>query len=253
MASQLLRSRSLALFLPALTLAISACGGGSTGGAVGGTTAASAPPPTTAVQPAPTTTAPQPAAAAPTPSATAPTTQHAPPPTSARRAQRSAGDAAAEDPQGGAPDDPAAAAAPRSPPATTPAPAATPPAPEPTGTPIDERAELTLTDRESPAHYFQQGTVTGTYEGTMAAEVRITSKGVFVDFTATVEGGTIVGRALAVAVIDGRPMPLLRGTAAIYGGTGRFADVRGRRLKVSGRSKPDGSQARVRLVGVLED
>jgi hypothetical protein len=236
-ASQLLRLRIPLLLLSALTLVLSACGGGTTGGSVAGTTAASAPAlppatPTTTTAPAPTATAPKRTGA----NAAAPRTTQT---------------STAADPP------PEPAPAPRPAPADAPPPAQTQsapaPAPEPAGTPIDERAELTLTDRESPAHYFQQGTVTGTYEGTMAAEVRITSKGVFVDFTATVEGGTIVGRALAVAVIDGRPMPALRGTAAIHGGTGRFAAIHARGLKVTGRSKPDGSQARVRLVGVVQD
>ena len=134
---------------------------------------------------------------------------------------------------------------------TTEQPAAAAPDPEPAGSPLDETAELTLVDRASPAHYFQQGTVTGTYDGTMEAETRITSKGVLVSFTATLPGGTISGRAIAVAILDSTTWPSLRGTAAVTGGTGRFADVRGRRLKVTGRARPDASKARVRLAGTV--
>ncbi len=242
MVSQPLPPRTCASLLAALTLAVSACGGGTTGGPVGGATAASAPVPGTTAQVAPATTAakPVPPSAA---TRTSATTRRPPPRTPADPPAPPADPAASPEPDP-APPRPAPDAMTRR--------AATRPAPAPQGTPIDERAELTLTDRDGLAHYFQQGTVTGTYEGTMAAEVRITSKGVFVDFTATVEGGTIVGRALAVAVIDGRPMPALRGTAAIHAGTGRFAGIHGRRLTVSGRSKPDGSRARVRLLGNVD-
>lgn len=117
--------------------------------------------------------------------------------------------------------------------------------------PIDERAVLVLTERRSPAHYFQSGPVTGTYDGTMAVEVRITSRGVIVDFTATLAGGTISGRALAVAILDDATMPGLRGTAAILRGTGRFAGIHGKRLTIAGRARPDGSRARVRLTGTV--
>jgi hypothetical protein len=250
-----------AFLLAALPLA--ACGGGTTGPPATGAAASA---PTTATQPAPapvaTTTTP---AAAPPPAARTTATTHAAPSRGALRARGPGGAAAPADAGGSASasDLPASSAAetgaqpdPRSAPAaTTPRREATPPQsapPAPTGTPIDERAELTLTDRDSPAHYSQRGTVVGTYEGTMATEVRITSRGVIVDFTATVEGGTIVGRAVTVAVLDSTTMPGLRGTAAIFRGTGRLAGIHGRRLKVTGRSRPDGSQARVRLVGTVD-
>lgn len=117
---------------------------------------------------------------------------------------------------------------------------------------LDERAELTLTRRVSPSHYFQAGTVTGTYDGTMEVEARITSKGVLVRFTAILPGGTISGRGVAVAILDSTTWPSLRGTARVTGGTGRFAGIHGRRLKVTGRAKPDASRARVRLAGTVE-
>jgi hypothetical protein len=134
---------------------------------------------------------------------------------------------------------------------TTEQPAAAEPAPQPLGSPLDETAELTLVERISPAHYIQQGTVTGTYDGTMEVEARITSKGVLVSFTATLPGGTISGRGVAIAILDSVTWPALRGTAAVTGGTGRFANIRGRRLRVTGRAKPDASRARVRLAGTV--
>jgi hypothetical protein len=121
----------------------------------------------------------------------------------------------------------------------------------PAGTRIDELADLTLTNRAGPAHYFQQGTVTGTYAGTMAVEARITSQGVLVRFTATLPGGTIAGHALAVAILDSATWPGLRGSGVITGGTGRFAGIHARGLTVTGRAKPDASQAHVRLAGVV--
>jgi len=129
--------------------------------------------------------------------------------------------------------------------------AAAAPDPEPAGSLLDETAQLTLVNRVSPAHYFQQGTVTGTYDGTMEVEARITSKGVIVRFTATLPGGTISGRGIAVAILDSLRWPGLRGTAAVTGGTGRFAGIHGRRLRVTGRARPDASKARVRLAGTV--
>jgi hypothetical protein len=85
----------------------------------------------------------------------------------------------------------------------------------------------------------------------MEVEARITSKGVLVRFTATLPGGTISGRGVAVAILDSTTWPALRGTAAVTGGTGRFADIQGRRLRVIGRARPDASKARVRLLGTV--
>ena len=57
---------------------------------------------------------------------------------------------------------------------------------------------------------------------------------------------------MAVAILDSTTWPGLRGTAIVTGGTGRFAGIHGRRLKVTGRAKPDASHARVRLAGTVE-
>lgn len=239
----------------ALALLLASCGGGSTAGPLSTTTdAASVPAATT---PAPSSAAPATTATTPAPAPTAPgpqTAQHA----------RSSGGAAAPTRRAAtttpSPDTPAAAAGERdSTPATT-APATTEqpttprpaPDPQPAGSPLDETADLTLVNRVSPAHYFQQGTVTGTYDGTMEVEARITSKGVIVRFTATLPGGTISGRGIAVAILDSATWPGLRGTAAVTGGTGRFAGIHGRRLKVTGRARPDASKARVRVAGTVE-
>jgi hypothetical protein len=200
----------------------------------------------TAPRPAATATSP----AAPRKPATAPA---AAPPTASGHPRPSGGAAApgtSGQDSGSAGSSAPAAAAPAAPTPTTEQHAATAPEP-PAGSPLDETAELTLVNRVSPAHYFQQGTVTGTYDGTMEVEARITSKGVIVRFTATLPGGTIVGRGIAVAILDSVTWPALRGTAAVTGGTGRFAGIRGRGLKVNGRARPDASKARVRLAGTV--
>jgi hypothetical protein len=244
----------------ALTLVLASCGGGSTGNPVAETSGATGPlasTPTTAPQapaPAPAATAEAPAAprrAAPTPDRSArtggpaqPSGGAAAPGQDSRQGSSSGGSSA------GAADEPAPAPAATTP-RTTEQHAASAPDPEPAGSPLDETAELTLVNRVSPAHYFQQGTVTGTYDGTMAVEARITSKGVIVRFTATLPGGTISGRGVAVAILDSATWPSLRGTAAVTGGTGRFAGIHGRRLRVSGRARPDASKARVRLAGTV--
>ena len=229
-----------------LAIALASCGGGTTAGPVAATTDA-------ASQPAPAA-ATAPAAAQPAPAASADATATAP-----RRAPRPS----ARPSGGAASPSPSAPAASADPPASDPggdaaattpdppAPAAPQRDPEPAGSPIDERADLTLVNRVSPAHYFQQGTVTGTYDGTMEVEARITSRGVLVRFTATLAGGEIAGRGVAVAILDSTTWPSLRGTAIVTGGTGRFAGIRGRRLKVTGRAKPDASRAHVRLAGTV--
>jgi hypothetical protein len=228
-----------------LALALASCGGGSTAGPLAATDAATTPAartPTTATAPparapAPATTASAPAA----PRTTAPVPRLVPRTTRPLRRQPSGG-AAAPTP---------AAVEPLPSPAGTPPPQHAPsePDPQPTASLLDERAVLTLVRRISPSHYIQQGTVVGTYDGTMEVEARITSKGVLVRFTATLPGGTISGRGTAVAILDSTTWPGLRGTAKLTGGTGRFAGLHGRRLKVTGRAKPDASKAHVRLAG----
>jgi hypothetical protein len=250
---------SLALLLLALTLALTACGGGSTAGPVAATenattSPAPATPSATRTAPPQATTPPTTRSAARRPAASAPSPA---PQAGARRPQQ--GGAAVPDADGrdaASPGSSAAVSEDSSPAPAVPSPpserhAAAAPDPQPAGSLLDETAELTLVERISPAHYIQQGTVTGTYDGTMEVEARITSKGVLVRFTATLPGGTISGKGVAIAILDSTTWPGLRGTAAVTGGTGRFADIRGRKLKVTGRARPDASKARVRLAGTV--
>jgi hypothetical protein len=123
------------------------------------------------------------------------------------------------------------------------------PAPKPAATPIDETARVTLVSRSGPGRYSQHGTVTGTYDGVMSLDAKITDRGVEVQFTAALPGGTVAGTGLAVPEIGNSPLAKLHGTAAITGGTGRFAHARGHDLQVSGRAALDGSRATVRMVG----
>jgi hypothetical protein len=232
------------VLLAALTLTLASCGGGSTAGPIAQSSVATtttAPP--SRAQPAAGTPA---APAAATDPRTATTVHAARPPRQPRRSPpRSSGGAAA--PAAPARDG-SLADAPAAPSQDAPVPQ---PAPRPVGTPLDERAKLVLTRRVSAAHYFQQGAVTGTYAGTMETEARITARGVLVKFTATVPGGTISGRAVAVAILDSTRWPGLRGRAIITGGSGRFAGIHGRGLKLTGRSKPDASRTHVRLAGTV--
>jgi hypothetical protein len=243
----------------ALTVVLASCGGGTTGNPVAappGTTSAPASTPTTAQQ------TPAPAATDTTPAVprTTETTPAATPPATGGRAQPSGGasapktgrqDSSSTSSSAAAADEPTPAPAAPTITPTTEQPAAAAPDPDPAGSLLDETAHLTLVNRVSPAHYFQQGTVTGTYDGTMEVEARITSKGVIVRFTATLPGGTITGRGVAVAILDSLRWPGLRGTAAVTGGTGRFAGIHGRRLSVTGRARPDASKAHVRLAGTV--
>lgn len=228
----------------ALTLVLAGCGGGSTAGPVAApgdaTTAAqpsgrapssASPPPTTTTSAAPRTTT-----GAPTAGATKRPGDRRPRPAGGAAPPAEGGSSAAA---ADLPDAPADAAP------------ASQPGAQPQTSALDERADLTLVRRVSPSHYFQQGTVTGTYDGTIELEARITSKGVLVRFTATLPGGTISGRGIAVAILDSATWPSLRGTARVTGGTGRFAGLHGRRLKVTGRAKPDASRAHVRLAGTV--
>jgi hypothetical protein len=241
---------SASLVLPlALTAVLAACGGGTTGApatptASSGTASATVAQQSTATPPAAADGA-QRRATTTHPSASR-TTAQAPTATGAA-ASPAHGQPAARPQAGGAPQ-PAASSAPTAP---SPRRGTAKAAPRPAGSPLDELAVLTLTRRASPTHYFQQGTVTGTYDGTIVLEASVTSKGVLVRFTATLSGGTLVGRGVVVAVIHGLATPGLRGTAAIVGGTGRFAGLHGPALTVTGRAKADASHARVRLAGTV--
>ena len=138
-------------------------------------------------------------------------------------------------------------------PAPSPSPATAPqePEPQPAAMPIEELAVLTLVERRGPTHYFQRGTLTGTFDGTIVLEARVVARGVVVYFTATVDGGTITGKGVAIPTIGGSATARLDGTAKVTGGTGRFASIRGRRLVVSGTTRLDASRARVRLTGTV--
>jgi hypothetical protein len=227
--------------LAVATLTLASCGGGSTAGPIAQSSVAAT---TAAPSPAQTRPPAGPAATATTPAPPSSSTARVPAVRHAARARaRSRASGAAPAPAVG---DGSLADAP----ASTGEAAAPPPA-APAATPLDERAVLVLTRRISPAHYVQQGTVAGTYDGTMEVEARITSKGVLVRFTATLPGGTISGRGLAVAILDSATWPGLRGRAVVTAGTGRFAGIHGRRLRVTGRAKPDASRAHVRLAGTV--
>ncbi|MGB2710711.1 MAG: hypothetical protein WBC33_04280 [Conexibacter sp.] len=115
---------------------------------------------------------------------------------------------------------------------------------------IDETAQVSLVEKISPTHFKQRGTVTGTFDGEMELEARLTNAGVRVDFTVNVPGsGTVTGRSLALLQITGAALEPITGTVMLTGGTGDFADVRGRGLKVSGKVALDGSRGVVHLTG----
>lgn len=228
---------TLAVLLVAL--AVSGCGssGGPDAGAI--TTAASAPAQTTTAA-APTTTA------APRTTAIAQSRPRRPK-AHHRRAAR---------PAHTTPTAPAAAST--GPAASAPAPQQQPtstasrPA-EPVAHAVDEVAHLVLVSSPAPGSYVQQGTVTGTFEGTMTLKAHVTDAGIAVEFTADVAGGTVSGHGLAIpTIVGGSSTATLSGTASITGGTGKFAHVRGSRLKVSGTTVlPSGARATVHMTGTV--
>lgn len=160
-------------------------------------------------------------------------------------------------------------AAPRTQPAqTTPAPASPAPRPHaakphpaaqrvhktgPIAHPVHETAQLVLVSSPAPGRYEQQGTVTGTFSGTMTLKAHITDAGIVVDFTANVTGGIVMGHGLAIPTIDSRSsVATLKGTASITGGTGTFAHVKASKLTVRGTTVlPSGSKATVHLTGTV--
>jgi hypothetical protein len=119
--------------------------------------------------------------------------------------------------------------------------------------PIEETAQLVLVSSPGPGRYEQQGTVTGTFDGTMTLNARVTDAGVVVDFTANVNGGIVRGHGLAIPTIhSGSPVATLKGTAVITGGTGTFAHVRSSKLTVGGTAVlPSGAKATVHLTGTV--
>jgi hypothetical protein len=125
--------------------------------------------------------------------------------------------------------------------------------PGPVAHPVDETAHLVLVSSPGPGRYEQQGTVTGTFDGTMTLDARITGAGIVVDFTANVTGGVVTGHGLAIPTITGgSPIATLKGTATVTGGTGTFAHVRGSSLKVTGTAVlPSGAKATVHLTGTV--
>ena len=214
-----------ALIVVGMSIALAACGGGGAG--------------TTGSQPQAAATATATATTAATATTTAPP-QRAPATTPTTPATKAP---TAPQPHTTAP--PAQAQ-----PAATPPPPAKP-APKPAGTPIDETARVTLVSSPRPGQYTQHGTVTGTYDGEMSLAAKITDRGVEVHFTANLPGGTVAGTGLAIPQLGDSPLATLHGTAAITGGTGRFAGAHAHGLQVSGKAAMDGSRATVRMVGTV--
>ncbi len=223
-----LRRRSALLTTTLLVLVVAGCGGGEVAGQ---SATQSSPSQTTASVPATTAT---------TPPVTTTQPRHRPrtttaPPTTTTTTTRTT-------------TQPPAATTTTTTPATT---TATTTTATPAGTAIDETANLRLVTKIAPGHYTQSGAVTGTYDGTMTLEAKITNRGVVVNFVASLPGGTVSGSGLALVTITGAALEPLAGTASITRGTGKFAGAHGRGLKVKGRAALDGSRGIVRLVGTV--
>jgi hypothetical protein len=228
------RDRATALLLAgslASPLALAACGGGSSGPVAqqADATTATTAPTTTSTPPAASTTATRtvpPAAprttTTPAPSTTPATTPTKPVAAAPKRAQR---------------------------PSKPPPAKATPTGPPPHA--IQETARLTLVTRTSPIQYSQHGTVSGTLDGEMALDAKVTPKGVAVTFTVQASDGTVSGQGLAIPQITGGPVARLTGTVSVTTGTGAYAHIQGRGLRVTGSAALDGSKATVRLSGTV--
>jgi hypothetical protein len=114
-----------------------------------------------------------------------------------------------------------------------------------------ETANLVLVSRASPIQYSQHGPVHGTFNGEMALDAKITAAGVAVTFTVQLDGGTVSGTGLAIPRITGGPTATLSGTAAVTMGTGKFAGIHGRGLRVTGTVRTDATSGTVRLSGTV--
>lgn len=224
------------LALGATALALGACGGSS--GQLPSSQAAGTTPASDPATVATTTTTPAPAphrAARP----------HAVKPRRPHRARRHVSPRTTTTPA------PATTTTPRTTATTTTAPRTTTTPSGPAPRPIHEVAHVTLVQRVSATHYLQAGPVSGTLTGQMRVDAALVQAGVRVLFTVTVPGGTVNGRALVIPHIGKGKMAPVVGTATITGGTGRYAQIRGSGLKVTGEAALDASTGTVRLDGTV--
>ena len=114
---------------------------------------------------------------------------------------------------------------------------------------LSETANLQLVSKKGVA-FIQEGTVTGTYAGTMRLDAKLGGKGVEGTFTVQLKGGTLSGSAAAGLALAGARANF-KGTASITSGTGEFKNVQPAQLAFSGSVKSDASSSTVNLSGTL--
>jgi hypothetical protein len=133
-------------------------------------------------------------------------------------------------------------------PAPTPEPQ---PKPKPTGPPthtITEQATMQLVSKNGLRSFVHEGGVEGTLTGTMNLRTRLGGPGIIGDFTVTLSDGTMRGRATGTLSPSGSKATF-KGTAAILGGTGAYAQANGTGLAFSGHVSSDASRSFIRMSG----
>ncbi len=111
-----------------------------------------------------------------------------------------------------------------------------------------ETGHLKKTSR-SGASFTEQGPASGTYSGSLTLYLTTTSKGVTFRMAGGLHGGTLSGHGSATMNSEGK-IATVHGTAAITGGSGRYAHAHGA-LKVEGTFNRETYSLVVTLAGRL--
>lgn len=119
----------------------------------------------------------------------------------------------------------------------------------PTPHQVTETANLRLVSKKGVA-FVQEGTVTGTLNGTMRLDARLGGKGVEGTFVVTLPDGTLTGSASAALALKGA-FADFKGTATISRGTGAYKKLQPAQVAFSGSVKADASSSTVKLNGAI--
>jgi len=118
--------------------------------------------------------------------------------------------------------------------------------------PIHEVGTLRLASHQGTKILHEQGQASGTFRGTLTANININYTQAKVGFTISPAGGSIYGEGLASYYVSGKTGHF-NGNVAINHGTGRYAHIRSSEVHISGLIKRAHYELSLQVSGSLRE